>query len=181
MRCAFLKPIGLLRIVGLAALLAQGGLLHAEQGSSEESATLQDQAQLAAVTDGASTLGGLALGAADANPLGFIAIVAKAPMLAAVKNMPQDEQADWNASFSAVWGGATANNLCVIAVILTSGAAAPFCPVVGVAWGVHEWRESAMERELWMICREERAYWHNPQMTCDFFKKPGGTALSATP
>jgi len=29
-----------------------------------------------------------------------------------------------------------------------------------------------MERELWAICREERAYWHNPQMTCDFFNKP---------
>jgi hypothetical protein len=28
-----------------------------------------------------------------------------------------------------------------------------------------------MERELWAICRQERAYWGNPQMTCDFFGK----------
>jgi hypothetical protein len=135
------------------------------------SASLQDQAQTAAVTDGLTTLGGLALGAAEANPLGLVTIVAKAPMLAAVKKMPQDEQADWNAGYSAIWSGATANNLCIIGVILTAGAAAPFCPVVGVAWGLQKWNESATERELWAICREERAYWKNPQMPCDFFNE----------
>ena len=135
-------------------------------------ASLQDQAETAAVTDGLSTLSGLALGAAEANPLGLVALIAKAPMLAAVKNQPQDEQADWNASYTAIWGAATANNLCIIGVILTGGAAAPFCPVIGVAWGLQKWSESAMERELWAICREERAYWKNPQMPCDFVEKP---------
>lgn len=136
------------------------------------SATLQEQADTAAVADGVSTLVGLALGAAEANPLGLITIIAKAPLLAAVKKMPQDEQADWHASYSAFWGGAAASNLCIIGVILTGGAAAPFCPVIGVAWGLQKWSESAVERELWAICREERAYWKNPQMPCDFFNKP---------
>ena len=155
----------LLRIV-VAVISLVGVILPAH------SSTWQDQAETAALADGLSTLGGLALGAAEANPLGLLTIIAKAPMLAAVKNMPQDEQADWHATYSAIWGGASANNLCIIGVILTGGAAALFCPVVGVAWGLQKWSESAMERELWAICREERAYWKNPQMPCDFFNKP---------
>ena len=100
-------------------------------------------------------------------------------MLAAVKNQPQDQQADWNASYTAIWGAATANNLCIIGVILTGGVAAPFCPVIGVAWGLQKWSESAMERELWAICREERAYWKNPAHALRLLEKPPAHAAQA--
>jgi hypothetical protein len=131
-------------------------------------ASLQDQAETAAVADGLTTLGGIALGAAEANPIGLISLVIKAPLLAHVKTLPQDEQAEWHATYGAFWGGAAANNLCIVGAILTSGALAPLCPMVGMAWGMNKWSASAQERELWAICREERAYWKNPQMTCDF-------------
>lgn len=137
-----------------------------------QSATLQEQAEAAAAADGLTTLGGLALGAAEANPLGLISLIAKIPLLAHVKTLPQDEQAEWHATYSAIWGGAAANNLCIVGAILTGGVLAPLCPIVGIAWGMNKWNASAMERELWAICRAERAYWKNPQMTCDFFDSP---------
>jgi hypothetical protein len=135
-------------------------------------ATLQEDAEKAAIADGLTTLGGLALGAAEANPLGLVTLLAKAPMLARVKKLPQDEQAEWHATYSAMWGGAAANNLCIVGAILTGGALAPVCPVVGIAWGMKKWNASAMERELWAICRQERVYWGNPHMTCDFSARP---------
>jgi len=147
-------------------------------------ATLKVQAETAAVADGITTLGGLALGAAEANPIGLISLVAKAPLLDHVKTLPQDEQAEWHATYGAMWSGAAANNLCIVAAILTGGALAPVCPIVGMAHGMKKWNESAMERELWAICREERAYWGNPQMTCDFFANAGEsrvTTLSQRP
>jgi hypothetical protein len=162
------KLSGQLLAQGVKALLLAGAMAILPC----QSASWEDQAQTAALTDGLSTLGGLALGAAEANPIGLLALVAKAPMLAAVKTLPRDEQADWHASFSAIWGAATANNLCIIAAIVSGGAVAPLCPMVGAAWGMQKWSESAMERELWAICREERAYWKNPDMPCDFFDKP---------
>ena len=134
--------------------------------------TLQDEAEKAAIADGLTTLGGLALGAAEANPLGLVTLLAKIPLLAHVKTLPKDEQAEWHATYGAIWGGAAANNLCIIGAILTGGVLAPICPIVGVTWGINKWNASAMERELWAICRSERAYWGNPNMTCDFFNKP---------
>jgi len=144
-------------------------------GQSVTSAeTLQDQAERSAAADALTTMGGVALGATEANPLGILTLLAKVPLLAHVKTLPQDEQAEWHATYGAIWGGAAANNLCIIGAILTGGALAVLCPVAGVAWGFKVWNASAMERELWSICRQERAYWNNPQMTCNFFKKPVG-------
>jgi hypothetical protein len=137
-------------------------------------ATLQEQAETAAAADGLTTLGGLALGAAEANPLGLVSLVAKVPLLAYVKTLPRDEQAEWHATYGAIWGGAAANNLCIVGAIMTGGVLAPLCPMVGMAWGMNQWNASAMERELWAICRQERAYWNNPKMTCDFFGKSSG-------
>lgn len=133
--------------------------------------TLQGEAEMAAAADALTTMGAAALGAAEANPLGVITLFAKIPLLAHVKTLPPDEQAEWHATYGALWGGAAANNLCVIGAILTGGAFVPLCPLAGIAWGVRSWNASAMERELWEICRQERAYWKNPHMTCDFFKK----------
>ncbi|MCM2252168.1 MAG: hypothetical protein NDJ19_07400 [Ramlibacter sp.] len=139
--------------------------------------TLEEQAQQAAVADGVSTLGGLALGAAEANPLGLISVFAKIPMLAYVRTLPPDQQAEWHATYGAVWGGTAANNICIAVAILSGGVLAPLCPIVGMAWGMNKWNESAMERELWAICREERAYWNNPHMTCGFIDH-SATAMS---
>jgi hypothetical protein len=99
-------------------------------------ATLQEQAEAAAAADGITTLGGLALGAAEANPLGLVSLLAKVPMLAYVKTLPRDEQAEWHATYGAIWGGAAANNLCIAGAILTGGVLAPLCPMVGMAWGI---------------------------------------------
>jgi hypothetical protein len=139
--------------------------------------TLQEQAETAAAADSISTLGGLALGAVEANPLGIVSLIAKIPILAYVKTLPPDEQAEWHATYSAVWGGAAANNVCIVGAILTGGVLAPLCPIVGVAWAMNQWNASAMERELWSICRQERAYWNNPQMPCDFVGGPA-TAMA---
>jgi hypothetical protein len=152
----------------MKAVLLVLGLAH----FATVAGTLQNQAEMAAAADAVTTIGGAALGAAEANPLGIVTLLAKVPLLAYVKTLPLDEQAEWHATYGAFWGGAAANNLCIIGAILTGGALAPLCPVAGVAWGFKEWNASAMERELWAICREERAYWNNPQMPCDFFKKP---------
>jgi hypothetical protein len=133
--------------------------------------TLQSEAERAAVLDSLSTMGGAALGAAEANPLGFASMLLKIPLLAHVKTLPQDEQAEWHATYGAIWGGAAANNICIVGAILTGGVLAPVCPFVGIAWGMNKWNASATERELWAICRAERAYWGNPNMTCDFFGK----------
>ena len=140
-------------------------------GPAIHAATLQDEAERAAVADGLTTLGGVALGAAEANPFGLVTLLAKIPLLAHVKKLPQDEQAEWHATYGAVWGGAAVNNMCIMGAILTGGLLAPICPFVGFAWGINKWNASAMERELWAICRQERAYWGNPQMTCDFSGK----------
>ena len=136
------------------------------------SESLQKQAETAAVADGVSTLGGLALGAAEANPLGLAVFPLKALYMSHIKTMPEDEQADAYAGLQATSSGAAANNLCIIGAILTGGGLAPFCPIIGVAWAMNELSKSAQERELWAICRAERAYWKNPAMTCDFFNKP---------
>jgi hypothetical protein len=120
-------------------------------------ATLEEQAETAAAADGITTLGGLALGAAEANPLGLVSLLAKVPMLAYVKTLPRDEQAEWHATYGAIWGGAAANNICIVGAILTGGVLAPLCPIMGMAWGMNQWNASAMERELWAICRQERA------------------------
>jgi hypothetical protein len=58
------------------------------------SASLQEQAETAAVADGVSTLGGLALGAAEANPLGLAVFPLKALYMSHIKTMPEDEQAE---------------------------------------------------------------------------------------
>lgn len=149
-----------------ALLLTLGFAFGAAQAGS-----IEERAYGAAVGDTLTTFGAISAGAAEANPLGLAALALKVPILSYIRTLPDDEKAEAYALQGSVWSGATANNICVIVSIASGGALAPLCPVVGIAWGMSEWSRSAQERELWEICRSERAYWKNPKMTCDFFRK----------
>lgn len=118
--------------------------------------TLQQRAEHAAAADTVTTLTGLALGAAEANPLGLVALLVKIPVLAYADTLPTGERESTQAAIVAAWGGAAVNNACVIAAILTGGAIAPICPLIGIAWGVREWARSSEEREFWRMCQYHR-------------------------
>ena len=151
----------------MKALLLGLGVLY----GGAQAATVEERAHGAALGDTLSTVGAISAGAAEANPLGIAALALKVPILSYIKTLPEDEKADAYALQGSVWSGATANNVCVIVSIASGGALAPFCPLIGVAWGFTEWNKSSEEREFWDICRSERLYWKNPNMTCHFSKK----------
>lgn len=108
--------------------------------------------------DAASTGVGLALGAAEANPLGIVALPIKLAMVEYAGSLPPDEQPAAYAALSAITWGAVANNLCVIASILASaGIAAPACVAVGAVTGVAYWDATKTHREgpqLYAYCAE---------------------------
>ena len=129
-------------------------------------ATMQDKATSAAAHDTASTVIGLAAGAAEANPLGLVTIPAKMAILGYIQTLPSGERETAQASVTAIWTGAAANNWCVLAVIASGGAAAPACLVVGLIVGLRVWQGSATEREFWTICARERA--ELPGLVCAY-------------
>ena len=108
--------------------------------------------------DIASTGVGLALGAAEANPLGIVALPIKLAMVEYAGSLPSDERPAAYAALSAITWGAVANNLCVIASILASaGIAAPACFAVGVGTGVAYWDATKQHRDrprLYAYCAE---------------------------
>ena len=140
----------------------------------------REQAVDSGWADAGSTAVGIASGAAEANPLGIAALLIKPAALAYADELPQEDRAQAYAMISALWGGASANNLCVVAVMV-SGAVplAPACLMVGLAWGQVEWGRTAIDRELWALCKAERAYWGNPEMRCDFIKDAAKATLLA--
>ena len=107
--------------------------------------------------DVVSTGVGLALGAAEANPLGIVALPIKLAMVEYAGSLPPDEQPAAYAALSAVTWGAVANNICVIASIATSaGIAAPACVAVGAVTGVAYWDATKTHRIplLYAYCAE---------------------------
>jgi hypothetical protein len=145
----------------LAALLCAA----ATCASAQE---LEQSARSAAVADTASTALGLAAGAVELNPLGpVLSIGMKAAYLNYAETLPEPEKAVALAASSSIWSGAAANNLCVVAAILTGGAFAPACIVVGVAWGLRAWRQTEHERQFWTEgCPMLRAYAEMPDLVC---------------
>ena len=131
-------------------------------------ADLREQAKQAAVADAATTAVGLAAGAAEMNPVGPIVAVAIKPLvLRYISSLPEEQQASAHAAVSSVWGGAAANNLCVIVSILTSGGFGPVCVAVGVAWGWKTWKDSEPERIFWEEgCPMLRQFAGDPDMQC---------------
>lgn len=122
-------------------------------------ATLGDRAGNAALADSATTLGALALGAAEANPIGLATIPAKIGILWHCKALPEDERAECLSVADALWGGAAVNNVCIIAALLTAGAFAPVCVAAGVGYGIWSWNKSAPEREFAYKCEEAKRAW----------------------
>lgn len=119
-------------------------------------ATLEDKANTTALADNGTTIGALALGATEANPLGLAALVLKWPILRYIDTLPDDERAQGQAVVSAMWGGAAVNNVCVMVAILSAGTFAPACLLGGIGWGIYAWSESAAEREFYAACAEYR-------------------------
>ena len=124
------------------------------------------RAQEAAVADVATTVLGLSLGAAEANPLGLATIPLKWGILEYASRLPDGEKQTVQSAVGSLWLGAAANNICVIFSILSGGTFAPLCAAAGVAVALQRWTTGADEREFWALCARERV--KNPKMTCEF-------------
>lgn len=130
---------------------------------------LSAQAQTAheaAAADVATTGIGLALGAAEANPLGLLTLPAKLAAIQHAESLPTGEREYALSAISSIWTGAAANNLCIVAAILTGGAFAPACLIIGTAVGMQRWEAGANERLFWAICADEKT--RNPNLTCKY-------------
>ena len=125
-------------------------------------------AEQAAAADVATTGIGLALGAAEMNPVGMLTLPLKLIAIQQAEALPTGEREYALSAISSMWTGAAANNLCIIAAILTGGAFAPACLIVGAAVGMQRWDAAADERLFWAVCADERT--RNPRLTCEFTK-----------
>ena len=154
-----------LRALAIAAALS--GLLGSAAAQEQK-----EQARNAAIGDGVSTAVGLAVGAAELNPLGPIMSVGmKFVVFEYVETLPDTEQPRAYAMANSTWSGAVANNLCVTASLLTGGGFAPACIALGVAWGMKTWQESEHERQFWEGCALLRTYAEQPDLEC-VYQKP---------
>jgi len=124
----------------------------------------------AAVTDVASTGLGIALGAAEANPIGLVTIPLKLALLNHAETLPEGEKQEAQTTLSALWNGAAVNNVCTVAVIVSGGAASLPCLLVGGAYGVWEYtstKANQMQAEFAALCIQARQ--ETPGMKC-FYK-----------
>lgn len=124
------------------------------------------RAQEAAVADVATTVLGLSLGVAEANPLGLATIPLKWGILEYASRLPDGEKQTVQSAVGSFWLGAAANNICVIAMLVTGGALTPVCVALGVVTAVHSWQSGSLERDFWMVCASERQT--NPKLQCNF-------------
>jgi hypothetical protein len=125
-----------------------------------------EQAQQSAAADVVTTGVGLALGAAEANPLGLALIPLKLIALDYAAGLPDGEKQTAQHALSALWTGAASNNLCIIAILVTGGMMAPVCVAIGVVTAAHSWQSGSLERDFWMVCASERQT--NPKLQCNF-------------
>ena len=128
---------------------------------------LSAQAQTAheaAAADVATTGIGLALGAAEANPIGVLTLPLKLMAIQQAEALPTGEREYTLSAISSMWTGAAANNLCVVAAILSGGTFAPACLVLGMAVGMQRWDAGTQERLFWAICADEKT--RNPRLEC---------------
>jgi len=142
----------------LAALLL-ALCLHAHADTAE-------RAQNAAIADVASTGAALALGAAEANPLGLLMLPMKFAAIRYAEGLPDGDKQTAQSVISSMWRGAAANNVCVIMSIVTGGTFAPACAIAGFAVAWHEWQSGADERLFWAICADERT--RQPELKCTY-------------
>lgn len=122
--------------------------------------------------DLASTGVGLALGAAEANPLGVVGIPIKIAITEHIKTLPEDDQPQAYSALSAVTWGAVGNNACVIAGLATGGVLTPVCIAVGVGTGMTFWKASEKERNRkWLLSWCAEWVKQGPEYTCDLGKQ----------
>lgn len=146
-------------LMAAAAISAALPAVHAQEA--------RQQARNAAVADGVTTAVGLALGAAEMNPLGpVLAVSMKAVALSYVDRLPDVEQPKAHAMMASVWGGFSANNVCITAALLTGGGFAPACVAIGVGWGMKTWQDTERERQFWEGCAMLRSYAELPDLPC---------------
>lgn len=150
-------------LVAAAAALLWSGQAHAEEVTTEaqqvDMSTLSEEAVNGQWADVGSTGIGLALGAAEANPLGIVTLGLKVATYNNIKNAPELEQPALWSAYGALGWGAAANNLCVIAAIATGGAGAAICPLIGLATGLGTYSadEEARNRATFdAMCKDAR-------------------------
>ena len=108
-------------------------------------------AQQAAIADVATTGIGLALGAAEANPLGIATLPLKLIALHYADKLPTGERETLQSAIASVWTGASVNNVCVILALVTGRAFGAGCFVAGLAGAVGPWNDGLQEREFLKI------------------------------
>ena len=123
-------------------------------------------AQQAAIADVATTGIGLALGAAEANPLGIATLPLKLIALDYADKLPTGERETLQSAIASVWTGASVNNVCVILALVTGGAFGAGCIVAGLAVAVGRWTAGEQEREFWQICADYMRM--NPALVCTY-------------
>jgi hypothetical protein len=129
--------------------------------------SLQSNALYGQAADVGSTGIGLALGAAEANPLGIMTLGIKAVAYQKIKNSPPVEQPRLWGMYGALGWGAAANNLCVIAAIATGGVGAAVCPLIGLGAGMGSWSANTEERnKATFAAMCEVAKITNPDLVC---------------
>ena len=117
----------------------------------------RDRAVQAHQADIGSTAVALAMGAAEGNPLGWLALPLKWWQMKIISEMPEATQrAEAYLHVAAVTNGAVANNLCVAAALAVP-ALLPFamaCPIAGLAWWAHESSNDYDRRFYEAFCAE---------------------------
>lgn len=142
-------------------------LLIATSAHADELTRPKIEAVAAHAADIATTASGLAIGAAEANPLGLLLLPAKAISYHRIKASPAIEQPAMWAAYEAMGWGAAANNACVIAAVSTGGPAIVPCLAVGavaaaVSWAIDQPRRQRLEFEA--ICAQAQTV--TPDLRC---------------
>lgn len=149
----------LITAAGIAALstMAQAELIYPTQPIVSQTLSPVNQASLAAVADGVSTLGALANGAVEKNPLlpsspvGIIATTAmKVGLTRWADTLPDEQRATFLTSFRSFFGGAAVNNLLVLA-----SAANPVAMLGGILTGGYLWQDSKKTFEAEAVAKAE--------------------------
>ncbi|WP_374640765.1 hypothetical protein [Hydrogenophaga sp.] len=163
-------------LTGAMVLSAAAVMLWSGQARAEEEAPAPQQVAMATLStdavngqwaDVGSTGVGLALGAAEANPLGILTLGLKVMTYNNIVKAPELEQPALWSAYGALGWGAAANNLCVIAAIATGGAAAAVCPLIGLATGLGTYSadEEARNRATFdAMCKDARK--SQPALEC---------------
>jgi len=167
--------VSLARVALAGCMVAACSLTHAQSA--------RDKAVTGAVGDGVSTAAGMAAGAAEANPLGpVLAIGMKAVIVRYADTLPDTRQPSMYAMAASWWQGATVNNVCITASVVSGGAFAPACVALGIAWGLKTWTDTEHERLFWEGCEMLRRYAQEPELKCIYTPPEKALAtVDATP